>query len=215
MQVGGKKKKLCVEDSRMEKVIYSSSMGDITFTFSMLPKPLDIPIINDNINNIPNQGNLQSKKKHVRYHFSELIDISLLKQLFDTFYKLTGIKYAIHDEDNNVLTRNGTADICYKFHRFCPRTKQRCEQSDRYLSEIFQDNSNYLQDNIYVSYKCLNGLMEYATPIVVEGQHLGTIFMGQVLNEPPDEDFFRRQAREFGFNEALFSSADIKITVGA
>lgn len=72
MQVGGKKKKLCVEDSRMEKVIYSSSMGDITFTFSMLPKPLDIPIINDNINNIPNQGNLQSKKNMLGIIFPNL-----------------------------------------------------------------------------------------------------------------------------------------------
>lgn len=126
-----------------------------------------------------------------KYNFSDLVDLSLLRQLLNSFYQATGIPHAILDIENRILSRIGWQDICTRF---------RCEQSDSYIA-------SHLFDGPYIGYKCLNGLMDYATPIIIEGQHLATIFHGQFIHEPPDEDFFRRQAQEYGFDEAAYLEA--------
>ena len=48
-----------------------------------------------------------------------------------------------------------------------------------------------------------------ATPVMVGGKHVGNLFMGQFLfgDEEPDYDFFRAQAREFGFDEETYLAA--------
>lgn len=140
----------------------------------------------------------QAYKKSLRYHISDLIDMSLLFQLLDSFYSTTRIPYTILDHNNNVLRGKGWQDICTQFHRRCPSTLEKCLQSDRYINHHVHEGSPY------VGYKCLNGLKDYATPIVVEGQYLGAIFFGQCLNKPPDRDFFRQQAQEYGFDEAAY-----------
>lgn len=140
-----------------------------------------------------------------KYHISDLIDIALIQQLFDSFYQLTGIGHALLDSDGNILSRNGWSDMCLKFHRTCRETEKQCKQSDKYISAHLQDS--------YIRYKCLNGLIDYATPIILEGRHIATIYMGQLLEEPPDEGFFRRQARQFGFDEDAYIDALHKITI--
>lgn len=150
--------------------------------------------------------NQQQLLKSKKYHISDLIDIPLLQQLFDSFYELTGIMHAILDAENNIISSTGWEDICTKFHRICTETEQRCKESDSYIAK-------HLYDGPYIGYKCLNGLMDYATPIVVEGQHLATIFMGQLLHEPPDEEFFHQQARDFGFEEVSYIKALHKVNI--
>jgi PAS domain S-box-containing protein len=49
--------------------------------------------------------------------------------------------------------------------------------------------------------------MDFATPIIIEGQHMATLYMGQVLYAPPDEGYFRRQAKEYGFDETAYIEA--------
>lgn len=140
----------------------------------------------------------QAQRHSQRYHISDLIDMSLLFQLLDSFYNTTKIPYSVLDHNNNVLRGKGWQEICTRFHRKCPRTNEKCLQSDCYIYHHISDGSPY------VGYKCLNGLNDYATPIIVEGQYLGGIFFGQCLNNPPDREFFRRQAREYGFDEASY-----------
>ena len=145
---------------------------------------------------------LHSKK----YCFSELVDIGIIEPLLDSFHKMTGIQYSILDIDNNIIIKKGWQDICTQFHRVCPHTKSRCLQSDSYIF-------NHVQDGPYIGYRCLNGLMDYASPIIVEGEHLATIFMGQLFHEPPDEEFFRQQARQYGFNESAYLEALYRVPI--
>jgi len=136
----------------------------------------------------------------IKYKFSDLVDIPFIQKLLNSFYVATGISHTLIDNDNNILSRAGWQEICTQFHRICPQTECRCRQSDSYIAA-------HLHDRPYVGYKCMNGLIDYAAPIIMEGQHLATIFKGQVLHEPPDEDFFRRQAQEYGFDEAAYVEA--------
>ncbi|PKM77250.1 MAG: hypothetical protein CVU90_08050 [Firmicutes bacterium HGW-Firmicutes-15] len=136
----------------------------------------------------------------VKYLFSDLVDIAFLQQLMNSFYEATGISNAVIDVDNNILSKTGWQDICTQFHRVCAQTECRCKQSDSYIAA-------HLHDGSYVGYTCLNGLIDYSIPIIVEGQHLATIFLGQLLHAPPDENFFRSQAQEYGFDEVKYIEA--------
>ena len=144
--------------------------------------------------------------QHIDYQFLDLVDINILDQLLDSFYKFTGIPNAIIDINNNILSGIGWQNICARFHRVNPETRCRCEQSDRYIEE-------HLHDRPYVGYCCKNGLMDYATPIIIEGQHLATIFLGQLLHEPPDEEYFRHQAYENGFDETAYLQALLQVPI--
>jgi len=142
----------------------------------------------------------QEANPPIKYKFSDLVEIPFIQLLLNSFYGATGISHSLLDNDNNILSRAGWQEICTQFHRVCPQTECRCKQSDSYIAA-------HLHDGPYVGYNCMNGLIDYAAPIIIEGQHLATIFKGQFLHEPPDEDFFRRQAQEYGFDEAAYMEA--------
>ncbi|PKM76374.1 MAG: hypothetical protein CVU90_12725 [Firmicutes bacterium HGW-Firmicutes-15] len=136
----------------------------------------------------------------MRYHLNEILDIPVLQKLMENFHDISGMVAAIVDLDGAILLAVGWQDICTKFHRVCPQTECRCRQSDQYLKE-------HLHEKPYIVYKCLNGLMDCAVPIIVDNHHLGTFFSGQFLPEPPNEEFFRQQARKFGFDESAYIDA--------
>src|SRR5690242_20634761 len=130
----------------------------------------------------------------MKYSIAQLIDLPQLQQLMETLHEATGINHALIDNDSVVHTAVGWQEICTDFHRVNARSCERCLESDRYILE-------HLKDGPYVGYRCPQGLYDYATPVIVEGEHLANVFTGQMLHEPPDLDFFRRQAGEFGFDE--------------
>ena len=133
--------------------------------------------------------------------FSDLIDIDELQSLLESFYTVTGFGTAIIDLEGQILTATGWADICTKFHRIHPLTCKKCIESDTVLSAQLKKGEQY---NIY---KCKNGLIDVAVPIIIEGVHMGNLFIGQLLFEAPDVEYFKKQAKEFGFDESLYLKA--------
>ncbi len=129
----------------------------------------------------------------IQYNFSELVDIPRVQRLTDLFFKATGIVTAVVTRDGSVLTRSGWQDICSRFHRINPDTRQRCIESDTHIANKIESGQKYSL------YQCRNGLIDAAVPIVVEGEHVANFFTGQFLFQPPDLDFFRKQARGIWF----------------
>lgn len=128
------------------------------------------------------------------YKFSELIDIDELQSLLESFYTATGFGSAIVDLEGEILTGTGWSDICTKFHRVHPVTRKKCIESDTVLATELKNGEGY---HIY---KCKNGLIDVAVPIIIEGIHMGNLFTGQLLFEAPDGEFFKKQAKEFGLS---------------
>ena len=63
-------------------------------------------------------------------------------------------------------------------------------------------------------YFCHAGLIDFAFPITLnDGTVLGNIIGGQVLPQNPDEEAFRRTARELGIDEEVYIQALQKVTV--
>ena len=63
------------------------------------------------------------------------------------------------------------------------------------------------------TYFCHAGLMDFSVDIKVGDEKVGAIIGGQILPEAPDEESFRKTARELGINEDEYIAALNKVTV--
>jgi PAS domain S-box-containing protein len=137
----------------------------------------------------------------MNHDIADLLNIPLLQSALDTLYDSTKIPSAIIDNDGKIHTGSGWQAICTKFHRVHPVAEKRCIESDLYISRhIHEANPSIL-------YKCPHGLVDAATPIIIEGEHLGNVFTGQLFLEEPDLDFFRSQAVRYGFDVGQYLEA--------
>jgi two-component system cell cycle sensor histidine kinase/response regulator CckA len=130
------------------------------------------------------------------YLLSDLLNLVILQRLADAHYRAAGMPIGIIDAiDGSILVGSGWQDICVKFHRSNPTALKRCRESDDYIKE-------HLVKGEACHYKCMNGLWDIGMPILVAGDHLATMFLGQFFyeGEVPDRDFFRRQALQLGFH---------------
>jgi diguanylate cyclase (GGDEF)-like protein/PAS domain S-box-containing protein len=134
------------------------------------------------------------------YSFSDLVDITTFSNLVDSIFKATGIPNGLVGPDGELITQSGWIDACVKFHRINPESCELCKQSN---IELMQK----LHEGEVAGCLCKNGLYDYATPIVIEGEQLATLFLGQVLHSPPDLGFFRKQAKLRNFEETAYIDA--------
>jgi PAS domain S-box-containing protein len=131
----------------------------------------------------------------------ELLDVGELRGLCESFTAITGVVTAVLDLDGNVLVATGWQDICTQFHRVNPMTCARCRESDTILA------GQLGKGDLYNVYQCKNGLVDVAVPITIAGEHVANFFTGQFFFEPPDKNYFLRQAKEFGFDESTYIQA--------
>ena len=143
----------------------------------------------------------------MNHQLTDLLDIPRLQAALDSLYASSGIPSAIIDNDGNVHTGSGWQDVCTKFHRVHPETRKRCIESDTYIA------GHIREANPSIAYKCPHGLVDTATPILIEGEHIGNVFTGQLFLEPPDLEYFRAQAKAFGFDEEKYIDAVKKVPI--
>ena len=139
------------------------------------------------------------------YTLKELLDIPRLQNLLQALDELYSVPSAIIDTEGEILVAIAWQDICTQFHRRNRETERKCIESDRHI---------YLRLDTTMSpvvYRCPMGLVDAATPIIVDGQHLGNIFTGQLFTEPPDEAYFVEQARTYGFDVNEYLAAVRKV----
>jgi len=138
---------------------------------------------------------------------SELIDISQLQELCESFHAFAGVGLAVIDVEGIVLIAVGWQEICTCYHRVHPITALRCRESDTVLAAQIE------KTQIYNIYKCQNGLVDVAMPIKIGGEHIANLFFGQFFLETPDREFFACQAEEFGFNKTAYLEALGKVPI--
>jgi ligand-binding sensor protein len=94
---------------------------------------------------------------------------------------------------------------CYNFTEFCINLTRgskegcaRCEKCDREGHGV---------------YNCHAGLVDFGIDLIVDGHKVGSVIGGQVLPEKPDDEKFRKVAREIGVNEDAYIAALHKVNV--
>lgn len=135
------------------------------------------------------------------------IDFGRLNDVLENFQQVIHIPVALIDLHGRVLASSNWQRTCMQFHRQAEPTFQRCLESDRDLAQQLQ------QGKKFSIYRCRNGLADCATPIILEGEHIANLFMGQFLLQEPDLAYFKTQAAAAGFTEEDYLAALAEVPI--
>jgi signal transduction histidine kinase len=144
----------------------------------------------------------QRIENEVHFALRDILEIDKLQRIMDDFYGLTKMGTAIIDMKGEVLVHAGWHNVCTKFHRKNPRSFKNCIESEIHPTQNLKEGET-------VGYKCKNHMWHVVTPIIIEGQHLGNVFLGQFFYDDEDLDaaLFVRQAEIFGFEKEEYLAA--------
>lgn len=140
-------------------------------------------------------------------NLAQLVDFSQLNEVFANYLEVIGLPVAIIDFSGHVLASSNWQRLCMEFHRINQDTLTRCLESDTTLSRQMKEGM------AYAIYRCRNGLTDCAAPIVIEGQHIANLFIGQFLLDQPDLKEFEAQCAEFGFDRDAYFQALSEIPI--
>jgi ligand-binding sensor protein len=138
-----------------------------------------------------------------------LLNIESLQKLTEEFHAVTGLSTSVVDKEGRVLAGSRVEEICSRFHRAHENTAKNCLKSAAAMKKHFQqtDKSCFLS-------KCPNGLYDASAPVIVDGQHVASLFTGQFLMFRPDIsdiEMFSSRARMAGFDETDYLNALEKV----
>ncbi|MFA6224392.1 MAG: response regulator [Desulfomonilaceae bacterium] len=125
----------------------------------------------------------------------DLLNAEDLQTLLAHFCDAVGVASAISDLKGNLLAFANFRRACTQFHRAGEVSAQRCAESDAILGSRLEEGQDF------TIYQCKNGLTDAAAPLIIDGKHLANILIGQFHLQEPDLEFFRRQARDLGYDE--------------
>lgn len=129
----------------------------------------------------------------------DFMDLKKLQYIQDLFSDATGLAAIAVDSDGQYVTKGSNfTDFCMKYTRGNEEGLRRCVKCDNECTG---------------TYFCHAGLMDFASPILVNGEKAGAIIGGQVLPQTPDEESFRAIARDLGINEDDYIKALRKVPV--
>ena len=137
-----------------------------------------------------------------KYSFADLLDIGNLRRILNSFSSATGFATGLVEyPSGKILVATGWRNICNRFHRAFPESVKHCIESNRFLLE-------QLEASRQITVRpCKNGLIDGASPIIIAGKHIASLFTGQVLFEKPDTERFKKQAETYGYDIEAYLKA--------
>lgn len=111
------------------------------------------------------------------YHLKDIIDEDILQDIQDRFAEATGFSAVTSDYSGKPITHYSNFSQFCKLVRKDSKCLQVCHQSDAHGGiEAARRGTPYI-------YRCHAGLVDFAIPIIVNGQYLGSMLAGQVKVE--------------------------------
>ncbi len=130
---------------------------------------------------------------------ADFCDMTKFEKIMNNWAKSTGLAtVAVGDDGSYISDCYNFTDFCIKLTRGSSEGCKRCEECDRTGKGV---------------YHCHAGLIDFGIDLVINGEKVGSIIGGQVLPKAPDEESFRKVAREIGVNEDDYIEALHKVTI--
>lgn len=138
----------------------------------------------------------------------DIIDKDFLQKFQDDFAVSMGIASVTVDKDGHPFTNPSSyTNICANYTQSTSLGKNRCAECHSNAGrEAVKTGKPYI-------YKCHSGLIDFAAPILIEGELVGTILGGQVLFSEPDENEFKRTAADLNLNGDEYFNAAKQVSV--
>lgn len=137
----------------------------------------------------------------------DLVGLDFLQKLQDSFSEVTGIPSLTYGKTEPITKPSNFVEICSEFIRKSKTGSKRCQECDLKWAKLAA------KKNEPIIYKCHAGITDFVIPIIVGGQHIASIYGGQILTEKPNEDAFRKYAREIEVDEDGYIKALRKIKI--
>lgn len=151
---------------------------------------------------------LGGKMENNEIELKDVISLELLQKFQDNFANCMDIASVTVDMNGNPITKPSSyTSFCKDYTQGSKIGDERCAASHKMGGEQAAKTGRP-----YV-YKCHAGLIDFAAPIMVEGRQIATILGGQILTSKPDEESFKRTAREIGINEESYFEAVNKVKI--
>ena len=129
----------------------------------------------------------------------DFTDMKQLNKIISNWSVATGLAaVAVGTDGQHISEQYNFTEFCSKITKGSKEGRERCEKCDREGQGV---------------HHCHAGLVEFEIPLEVSGQKVGSVVGGQVLPKAPNEEGFRRIAREIGVNEDRYISALHKVNV--
>ncbi|MDE7360464.1 MAG: PocR ligand-binding domain-containing protein [Oscillospiraceae bacterium] len=143
-----------------------------------------------------------------KLYLTDLIDAKVLQQIQEAFSDMTGMA-SLTTDSNGIAITNGSCftDFCMKHTRATEIGRKRCESCDINGAEISRRYGSS------ISYRCHAGLVDFAAPIMANGEIVGSFIGGQVLIEPPDIPSIRKTAAKLGIDPDEYEEAVKRVPV--
>lgn len=132
-------------------------------------------------------------------NIKDFTDMKQFEKIMSNWAEATGLATVAVGNDGNYISE------CYNFTDFCSKLTRgsskgcaRCEKCDREGEGV---------------YHCHVGLIDFALPLKVNGEKVGSVIGGQVLPGEPDDEKFRQVAREIGVDENQYIEALHRVNV--
>ena len=139
--------------------------------------------------------------------FLDFMEKKAIQSILDAYCLQHNIAAAVIDLNGKVIVKSHWRSVCVDFFRKNKESCKRCIESDTTLANALDEGKEY------TLYTCKNGLTDAASPIVVDGEHVANIFIGQFLTVSPDMEFFDRQVERYGFDRDDFMAALSEVAV--
>lgn len=132
----------------------------------------------------------------------DLVDLEKMRVIFEKFTQATGFVINLLDHPGmKSLLVTGRRGLCADFYKACPASADLCLKSNRRLLGCLGAPGQLAVE------VCSHGLAYCATPIIINGSHVASLTVGQVLLDKPDPERFRNHAALYGFEERKYLQA--------
>ncbi|MBP5249380.1 MAG: PocR ligand-binding domain-containing protein [Lachnospiraceae bacterium] len=139
---------------------------------------------------------------------TELMTTEELQEFQDAFSDFTGLAALITDEKGSPVTKGSNfTEFCMDLIRKNPEGCKRCEECDK------GGALETLKTGKPSVYHCHSGLIDFATPISLDGRMIGSLIGGQALTEEPDRDSIEDVAADLGIDPDALWEASQNVTI--
>ena len=146
-------------------------------------------------------------KEESKLHLTDLISVEMLQQIQDAFSDMTGMAALTADSEGIAVTEGSGFETCCNMCRGTELGRHRCEQCDIEGAMISR------KFNRAYTYDCHAGLVDYAAPIMANGNVIGSFIGGQVFVRTPDIQKMRQTAEELGLDPDEYEAAVRKVPI--
>ena len=141
---------------------------------------------------------------------TDLINVSTLQKMQDTFSMMTGMASMTVDAAGNMVTNpSNYTDFCMKLIQTTEKGRKLCKDC---LLEV-EKNMSLDDKKGLCKYCCHAGFMTFAAPIMANNIMAGCFLSGQVLTEPISREKLEETAIETGIDVETLAEAAGKIKI--